>query len=133
MMISLAALAAAFAVTGTALAQTALPGDTLYPWKLSSEQLWRAASPDPMGVDLYLAGRRAGEVASVSHAACGAGCTTMALNGYHEVLSRLEFEKGSAPNEQVLQTLEGHQKEFTAAGITDLPLNTFLSQLNSHK
>lgn len=134
MMISLAALAAAFAVTGTALAQNALPGDTLYGWKLSSERLWRAASPDPVGVDLYLAGRRAGEVTSVAHTACSANCTEIALSGYHEVLTRLEFERNATPKSyQVLQTLESHQKEFTAAGINDLPLNTFLTQLNSHK
>ena len=53
--ISLAVLVIAFFVTGTALAQSALPGQLLYDWKLSSEQIWRASSPDRVGVDLELA------------------------------------------------------------------------------
>src|SRR5690349_18612204 len=44
--VTLVALAFALFVVGTAFAQAALPGQTLYSWKLSTERAWRAASAD---------------------------------------------------------------------------------------
>ncbi len=64
--ISLAVLMIALFLTGTAFAQGALPGQALYDWKLSSEQMWRASSSDRVGVDLQLADRRAFELTSIS-------------------------------------------------------------------
>ncbi len=50
--ISLVTMVLAFVATGTAFAQKALPGDSLYSWKLTSENIWREISADPLGTDL---------------------------------------------------------------------------------
>lgn len=47
-----------FIASGTAFAQGARPGDALYNWKLTSENVWRITSRDQLGVDLALADRR---------------------------------------------------------------------------
>ncbi len=48
-----AVIVLAFLVVGTAYAQSAFPGDAFYNWKLTSENVWRAVSPDPVGTDLF--------------------------------------------------------------------------------
>lgn len=58
---SLAVLVLAAFSTTTAFAQYTLPGDTLYGWKRTSENLWRAISPDPLQTDITLAQRRLNE------------------------------------------------------------------------
>lgn len=55
---SLAVLVLTFATTGFALAQNALPGDFLYSWKLTSEQVWRSLHTNRVYVDLELTQRR---------------------------------------------------------------------------
>src|SRR5512134_1709353 len=47
-----------FLASGTAFAQQALPGDTLYNWKLTSEHIWRYTSGDQLGYDIALSTRR---------------------------------------------------------------------------
>ena len=59
--LTFAVLVAALLVTGTVQAQSALPGDTFYTWKRTSEQVWRAISPDPVATDIILAERRLNE------------------------------------------------------------------------
>ena len=56
----------AFLATGTSFAQSALPGDQLYTWKLTSENVWRMTSSDQLGVDLTLSDRRVHEIVVVS-------------------------------------------------------------------
>src|SRR5512139_569018 len=55
-----------FVASGTAFAQTALPGDAFYNWKLTSEHVWRITSSDPLGVDISLSNRRMNELVEVS-------------------------------------------------------------------
>jgi len=78
-----------FVVTGTVYAQGALPGDTLYDWKLGTERIWRAITPDPVRTDIAIANRRIVEMNAVAddpfHKA-------EAWRGYQEVLTRLEAE-----------------------------------------
>ena len=64
--LTFAVVVAALLVTGTAQAQSALPGDTFYAWKRTSEQVWRALSPDPVATDIILAERRLDEWIAVS-------------------------------------------------------------------
>jgi hypothetical protein len=120
--ISLAVLALFFIVTGTALAQSALPGQPLYEWKLSSENFWRSSSPDRVGVDLELADRRTNELTSVSGNSTN---EAKALAGYKEVLTRLKTENDEKNNDRILHTLKSNQQKLSAAGI-DIP------ELNSH-
>lgn len=119
--IGLAVLAIAFFATGTALAQGALPGQPLYEWKLSSEQIWRASSPDRVGVDLELANRRASELTSLS---ANSTDEAKALAGYQEVLTRLNTEKDSKNNDRIQLTLKSNQQKLSAAGIKIPELDT---------
>jgi hypothetical protein len=119
--IGLAVLAIAFFVTGTALAQGSLPGQLLYEWKLSSEQVWRASSPDRVGVDLELANRRADELTSV---AADSTDEAKALAGYQEVLTRLNTENDKKNNDRIRLTLKSNQQKFSAAGIKIPELDT---------
>lgn len=83
----MATLLLAFFITGTALAQSALPGEALYPWKLASEQTWLYVAPDPLGAKLAIAERRIDEalVSSGKPAAM-----EIALRGYDNILADLE-------------------------------------------
>jgi hypothetical protein len=64
-MAGLAALVLLFVLTGTVLAQTALPGDSLYSWRIISENVWRTVYPDRLTVDLALTTRRARDLSRV--------------------------------------------------------------------
>ncbi len=119
----LAVLALAFLVTGTAFAQNALPGEALYPWKLSSEVAWRWVAPDPVYVDLGLADRRAYELTSV---AADPGREAKALSGYQEVLTRLRSETDKQNSGRIIDALKVHKQKLSAAGITIPELNTYL-------
>jgi hypothetical protein len=112
--ISLAVLAIAFFVTGTALAQGALPGQPLYGWKLSSEQFWRASAPDRVGVDLQLADRRTSELTSVSANSAGAAA---ALAGYEQVLTQLKSESDVKNKDRIQLTLKSNQQKLSTIGI----------------
>ncbi len=113
--LSLAVLAMAFLVTGTAFAQSALPGQPLYAWKLSSEQVWRAVSPDPVGVDLSLANRRVDEAIAVT---ADPALKAQALNGYLEVLARLKSENEAGNKERISLALKSYREKLSAAGIS---------------
>jgi hypothetical protein len=82
----MATLLLAFFITGTALAQSALPEDALYPWKLTSEQAWLNIAPDPLGVKLALAERRVDEALAVSG---NPAAMEIALRGYDDLLADL--------------------------------------------
>lgn len=121
---ALAVLILVFFITGTVFAQNALPGQALYGWKLSSEQVWRGVSPDPVGVDLALADRRANEIAAESSDAVR---QAEAVNGYQEVLSRLTSETTRENSGRIVNALKVHQKEFSAAGVAVPELESLLS------
>lgn len=104
----------------TAFAQTALPGAPLYSWKLSSEHVWRAISPDPVGVDLSIVDRRATELTRVVGDPILAG---QARDEFHEALIRLASEKDGADGPRIDQALLAHQKKLLDAGIQDNELD----------
>jgi hypothetical protein len=112
---SIAALALAFSITtGMALAQFALPGDVLYPWKLSSEAAWRTISPDPIGVDLDLGNRRIDEALAVSDNAAAQG---VALHGYENIVANLAHNNDSAAQERIQKGLKTQQERLKNAGL----------------
>ncbi len=113
--VSLAVLVMAFLVTGTAFAQSALPGQPLYAWKLSSEKVWRAVAPDPVGVDLSLADRRVDEAITV---AADPARKSQALNGYLETLARLKSEGEAGDKERISLALKSHRDKLSAAAIS---------------
>ena len=67
MALNLAVLMFALIMTNTVFAQGALPGESLYNWKLTSERVWRVVSDDPLATDLQLSNRRVHEYVAVSN------------------------------------------------------------------
>ncbi len=126
---SLAVLVIALLITGTAFAQGALPGQPLYTWKLSSENVWRAVVPNPVAVDLALADRRVAEMTAVEGNAAN---ESQAQKGYLEVLARLKSESDAQNRALILQTLQSHQKKLSGAGISIPDLNRLLSPSGSN-
>ena len=111
---SLAAIALALVVAGTVYAQSALPGEAFYSWKLASENAWRAVSPDPVGTDLAIADRRVDELIAVNnHPVLHA----QALNAYLEVVARLQSALGTENDARILQALDSQTEELNNSGI----------------
>ena len=112
---SAAMLVLALLVAGTVYAQGALPGQIFYQWKLTSETVWRAISPYPVGTDLAIAGRRADELIVLGNTPALQG---QILNAYLEVVARLELEM-TAENEARIRTiLESQIVELDRSGIS---------------
>jgi hypothetical protein len=128
-------LVCALLTVGTGAAQAAMPGQILYGLKLSSERVWRAAAPDPVATDLYLADRHAGEllaVASQPAISLGAGVTqadaeAQAMGAYVEVLDRLAKETTVQNASDVLHELEAHHEKLLKVGIHVERLEDFLT------
>ena len=119
---SLAILMLALLATGTVYAQRALPGDRFYEWKLLSERAWRAVSPDPVRTDLVIANRRIDEMNAVASDPIR---SALALEGYQEVLTRLQSELDAETLQQVLPGIEVEQESIVTPEqiIPTLPLN----------
>ncbi len=130
MAVSWAVLIIALFATETAFAQGALPGQTLYPWKLYSEEIWRSVAPNPVAVDLVLADRRVAEMTAV---AGNPAEESQAQSGYLEVLGRLKSESGTQNQALILQTLQSHQKKLSGAGISIPGLDQYLSPSGSNE
>lgn len=127
--VSLAVLVIAFFVTGTAFAQSALPGESLYAWKLSSERAWRAVAPDKVAVDLSLADRRVGELTAI---AADPARKAEALNGYVEVLTRLKSERDAQNSDRILPALKSHQEKLSKSGVSVPDLDNALLPSSSN-
>jgi hypothetical protein len=119
----LAILALVVSVSTTALAQGAMPANPLYDLKLKTEAVWRALAPDPVGVDLTLAGRRADELSASS---LSPSDSTKVQEGFHDVLSRLKAEDNPGNGPRIEQTLRAHQEKLERAGIHDKELDDIL-------
>jgi hypothetical protein len=99
----LTALLLAFLVTGTVYAQEALPGDTLYSWKLASESAWRLVSPSSVRTDFVIANRRIEEINATVN---DPNRRAQALEGYKAVKNRLESELDREILENILPQVE---------------------------
>lgn len=112
---AMAALVMVFLSAGTALAQSALPGNMLYDWKLTSEEIWRANASDPLEADLFLADRRFDEMLSV---AGDASAYDQALLGYLNALARLAVYTDADSQARILPVLTSQQELFAGASIS---------------
>jgi hypothetical protein len=99
----MATLLLAFFITGTALAQSALPKDALYPWKLASEQAWLYIAPDPLGAKLTLTERRVDEALAVSG---NPAAMEIALRGYDDLLADLASYTDLADRQRIEAALQ---------------------------
>jgi hypothetical protein len=123
--VSLAVLALAFLTTGTALAQRALPGDVLYPWKLESESVWRSFQTDTVNADIVLGRRRIDELKAIQGMP---QLEEIAFRTYATLLARLGAGLVASPEKvagatQALNWQKAELKEFfedTESVIPDL-------------
>jgi len=113
-------------VTGTALAQSARPGDRLYPWKRSSERAYRALHPDPTAAEMQIARRRFKEVL----AADNPWEREVSLDGYHHVLGQLLAGLQPGEKDTVLNALELQQEELQSANLEVPLLNQIIKDLS---
>lgn len=111
-----ASLMLAVLVTGTALAQSARPGDRLYPWKRTAERAYRTLHPDPTAAEMQIARRRVMEVL----AADNPREQEISLEGYQQALEQLSTGLQPGEKEIVLNTLRQQQSELQAANL-DVP------------
>ncbi|HEX2993681.1 MAG TPA: hypothetical protein VHP14_02590 [Anaerolineales bacterium] len=103
-----------FLASGTAFAQTALPGDAFYTWKLTSEDVWRFTSSDPLGVDITLSNRRMNELVSVSS---DQARRARAVENYQKLLIKFNSEQDPQKRERILPILRAQHDELLKAGV----------------
>lgn len=112
---ALAGLLLAFVFTGTALAQSALPGDPLYPWKRLSEQAWLAAAPNQAAAERLLLERRAQELIAVQ------GSPDLAAEAhqrYEAAVTEVRENSAGLDRTEINQLLAAHRARFERNGIT---------------
>jgi len=112
---SLAVVTLALLLTGTAYAQSVLPGSAFYSWKLASETLWRAVSSDPIDTDLAIADRRAEELIAVRN---DPALYPQALQTYLEAADRLKLRMNADNEARIRLALDAQMQEFNQAGIS---------------
>jgi hypothetical protein len=112
---NLAILLLALLAAGTVYAQSALPGEPFYEWKLASENTWRAVSSDPVRTDLAIAERRMNELIAVRNDSV---LQPQALNAYLEAAARLRSETNAENEALILQALHSQVEALTESGIT---------------
>ena len=121
--ITLVTMFLAFLLTGTVFAQSALPGDTFYGWKLRSETIWRLVSRDPLGTDLTLSNRRVNEVVALSGDEVRGA---RALDNYQKLLIRFKSAQDTKDQERILKVLLLQQESLHSAGISVPELDNYL-------
>ena len=104
----------AFLATGTSFAQSALPGDQLYTWKLTSENVWRMTSTDQLGVDLTLSDRRVHEIVVVSG---NQARQQRALENYQKLLVKFNDTKDEKARARILPVLRAQHEALIKAGV----------------
>ena len=111
-------------MTSTVFSQEALPGESLYRWKLASESLWRAVAVDPLGTDLKLSNRRVGEYVAV---ASDEQRRMKVLLGYKKLLVHFRKEEDEADRARIFSVLKSQQTSLHQAGLSIPELDNFFS------
>ena len=122
---TLAALVVGLLVTGTAHAQSAMPGDTYYSWKRASESAWRAVAPNPFAVDITLSKRRLKEWVAV------ANDPILSISSKREYLKSLFNLKSRESDDDfglIISELQSQQVILNEAGLFASELETILNQ-----
>jgi hypothetical protein len=104
-----------FLATGTSFAQQALPGDQLYDWKLTSENVWRMTSSDQLGVDITLSNRRVGELVVVSGDQMR---RAQAMEKYEKLLVKFNAAKNAKDRARILPVLRAQHESLIKAGVS---------------
>lgn len=111
-------------MTNTVLAQSALPGESLYSWKITTEHIWRGVSTDPLAIDLRLADRRLDEYVAVSR---DENRRARVLVGYNELLARFQAEEEEADRQRILSVLKSQQDSLRKVGLSIPELDRYFS------
>ena len=122
MAVGFATIMLLFVASGTAFAQQALPGDTLYNWKLTSEHVWRLTSNDDLGVDIVLSQRRMNELLVVS------GDETRrswAIQNYEKLLLKFRNAESEHDRARILPVLQVQHEALIEAGVLVPELETY--------
>ena len=124
MALNVSVLLLTLAMTNTVFAQSALPGESLYRWKLTSEYVWHVVTTDPLGTDLRLADRRLDEYLAVSKDETR---RARVLMGYNELLLRFQAEEDEADRQRILTTLKSQQDSLRKVGLSIPELDRYFS------
>jgi hypothetical protein len=122
--LNVAVLCFALIMTNTVFAQGALPGESLYNWKLASERVWRVLSVDPVGTDLQLANRRVSEYVAVSNDETR---RARVLVSYNELLTRFKTEGNDNDQQRILVALQSQRDSLHKAGLSIPELDNYVS------
>ncbi len=112
---TIAILVLMFIFTATVAAQRALPGDTLYGLKLTSETAWRTFARDQLGVDLTLSERRVSELVAVSG---DERRRARAVENYQKMLVQFKSMQDDNAQARILPVLRSQQQELVQVGVT---------------
>lgn len=122
--VSFSAVVCTFLIAGTAYAQGVLPGNSFYPWKLTSEHVWSAVSFDPVSTDIEFLSRRTNEWIAVAN---DPGLNNKALERYQEAEYKLSSSMNENTKSRILPALEENHKLLKESGIPfpnkDKPVN----------
>jgi hypothetical protein len=124
MALNVAVLVFALLMTNTVFAQGALPGDSLYNWKLTSERVWRTVSADPLGTDLELSNRRINEYVAVGN---DEARRARVLVSYNELLTRFKTEGNNNDQQRILVVLRSQQDSLHKIGLSISTLDDYVS------
>lgn len=113
-----------FLASGTAFAQGARPGDTLYNWKLTSEYVWRMTSADRLGVDLTLSDRRVTELLWATSSGDELR-QARALERYEQLLIKFYQESDERDRQRILPVLRAQHERLLEAGISVPELESY--------
>jgi hypothetical protein len=122
--LSLAAILFLSLTTGTVLAQRSLPGETLYEWKIASEEFVQAVYPDSLIIDLIVSERRNQDLARVIS---NPDARQVALQEYKEVLKDLSAHTAPQAKEQITEALVKQQANLAQAEVVVPELNNLLA------
>jgi hypothetical protein len=104
-----------FLASGIAFAQSAVPGDALYNWKLTSENVWRVTSADQLNYDIMLSNRRVGELISVYD---NETLRPRAVANYERLLIKFNAESNADKRERIELILRSQHQMLINAGIS---------------
>jgi hypothetical protein len=124
MALNMAVLMFALVMTNTLFAQGALPGESLYDWKLVSENLWRTVTVDPLGTDLKIAERRIDEYVAVSK---DDARRAEVLVGYNRLLVRFREEQDTTDRARILTVLKSQQDSLRKVGLSIPELDSYFT------
>jgi len=108
------ALVCTLLISGTAYAQSVLPGSSFYPWKLASERVWRAVSADPVSTDIRVLNRRANEWIAVAN---DPALSPKALERYHEAEVTLKSAVNETTETRILLVIESNKRLLEDSGV----------------